>query len=121
QRGREAAEELTDMQRRRMRHIEVRALVNAALNSRRPLQAQLQACAEALVQCLGGAFARIWTLDERDDALELRASAGLHTRLDGPYKRVPVGSLQIGRIAAGRSPYLTNDALHDERMGEEEE
>ena len=51
----------------------------------------LQQCAEALVQHLDGGLARIWTLNDAERMLELQASAGTHTRLDGPQTRVPVG------------------------------
>jgi hypothetical protein len=60
--------------------------------------------AEAVVCHLDGAFARIWTLNERENMLELQASAGLYTRLDGEHARVPVGNLKIGRIAQERKP-----------------
>ena len=59
----------------------------------------LQQCAEALIMHLGAAFARIWTLNEREGVLELRASAGLYTHLNGPHGKVLVGQFKIGRIA----------------------
>jgi hypothetical protein len=37
----------------------------------------LKRSAEAIVRQLDGAFARIWTLNDRQKVLELRASAGL--------------------------------------------
>ena len=45
----------------------------------------LQRSAEAIVRHLDGAFARIWTLNDRHNVLELQASAGLSTRLDGEH------------------------------------
>ena len=56
----------------------------------------LKRSAEAIVRQLDGAFARIWTLNDRQKVLELRASAGLYTRLDSEHARVPVGKLRIG-------------------------
>ena len=53
------------------------------------LQTMLQRCAEAIVRHLDGAFARLWTLNDRQNALELQASAGLETRLNGGQIRVP--------------------------------
>ncbi len=73
----------------------------------------LLGCAESLVEHLGVAFARIWTLEEGADVLELRASAGLYTHLDGPHSRVKIGELKIGRIAQERRPHLTNAVLED--------
>ena len=69
----------------------------------------LQRSAEAIVRHLDAAFARIWTLDERQNMLELQASVGLYTRLNGEHARVAVGNLKIGRIAQERKPHLTND------------
>ena len=80
----------------------------------------LQACAEAAVVHLGAAFARIWTLNASDNVLELRASAGLYTHLDGPHGRVPVGSFKIGRIAEERRPHLTNAVIGDPRVSDQE-
>jgi GAF domain-containing protein len=76
----------------------------------------LQRSAEAVVRHLDAAFARIWTIDEQQNVLELQASAGLYTRLDGEHARVPVGKLKIGLIAQQRKPHLTNDILNDEHI-----
>jgi hypothetical protein len=76
----------------------------------------LQGCAEAMVTHLEAALARIWTLDATADVLELRASAGLYTHLDGPHGRVPVGQLKIGLIARERRPHLTNAVVGDPRV-----
>jgi PAS domain S-box-containing protein len=78
----------------------------------------LQRCAEAIVQNLDAAFARIWTLNNFENVLELQASAGLYTHLDGPHSRVPVGKFKIGLIASERLPHLTNDVLRDPRVGD---
>jgi GAF domain-containing protein len=80
----------------------------------------LQRSAEAIVRHLDAAFARIWTLDERQNILELQASAGLYTRLDGEHARVAVGNLKIGRIAQERRPHLTNDVQNDEHISHPE-
>src|SRR5208282_6480366 len=76
--------------------------------------------AEAVVRHLDAAFARIWTLNDRQNVLELQASAGVYTRLDGEHARVPVGKLKIGLIAQERKPHLTNDVQNDERIGHPE-
>jgi signal transduction histidine kinase len=85
------------------------AEVNGILVGSAPLGALLQRTAEVLVRHLGAAFARVWTLDESERVLELRASAGLYTHLDGPHARVPLGTHKIGRIAEERAPHLTNE------------
>ena len=97
----------------RARQAELGAAIGAALAAGDTLQQQLQRCAEAIVRHLDAAFARVWTLDEASQTLELWASAGLYTRLDGAHGRVPVGQFKIGRIAEERRPHLTNDVVND--------
>ena len=69
---------------------------------------------------LGAAFARIWTLNEREGVLELQASAGLYTHLNGPHGRVPLGQFKIGRIARDRKPHLTNTVIGDPEVSDQE-
>jgi len=76
----------------RMHQAELSAAVGVALTTAEPLQRQLQRCAEAAVEWLGAAFARIWTLNDAEGMLELQASAGLYTNLDGPHGRVAMGA-----------------------------
>lgn len=82
------------------------------------LQQRLQSCAEAMVANLDAAFARIWTLDEARGVLELQASAGQYTHLDGPHSRAPVGKHKIGVIAKDRLPHLTNSVLDDPEVSD---
>ncbi|MCA1635043.1 MAG: PAS domain-containing protein [Acidobacteria bacterium] len=94
--------------------------VATALAQSGTLPEALHRSAVALVEHLDAAFARLWTLDEAGAMLELQASAGLYTHLDGPHSRVPVGKFKIGLIAEERSPHLTNDVLNDPRVGDKE-
>jgi PAS domain S-box-containing protein len=94
--------------------------VGRALTHSRSMSDALGGTAEAIVRHLDAAFARIWTLNETDQMLELRASAGLYTHLDGQHSRVPVGQLKIGLMAATGQPYLTNDAFGDPRITEKD-
>jgi PAS domain S-box-containing protein len=107
-----------ELQARRARHAALRADIHAefcaAAETR--LQTMLQRSSEAIVRHLDAAFARIWTLNDRQKLLELQASAGLYTRLDGEHARVPVGKFKIGLIAEQRKPHLTNDVLNDIRI-----
>ena len=113
--------EAEERQARAARHSNLRADVSAALAeggaSARDI---LRRCAEAMVRHLDAAFARIWTLNAEDNVLELQASAGMYTHLDGPHARVPVGRLKIGLIAEERRPHLTNDVQNDPRVGDRE-
>ncbi len=94
--------------------------VGAALTLGETLGEMLQLCCEAIVRNLHAAFARIWTLNEREDMLELRASAGMYVHLDGPHGRVPVGKFKIGLIAQERNPHLTNQVVGDPRVSDQE-
>lgn len=84
------------------------------------LQEILQRCTETLVQHLDVAFAQIWLLNEVENVLELFASAGLYTDLDGAHSRVAVGQLKIGRIAQNRQPHLTNRVIDDPDVNDQE-
>ena len=102
----------------RVRLLSLNAAVGTALVQAEQLRPMLQRCAEALVDHLHGAFARIWTLNPQEDVLELQASAGLYTHLDGPHSRVPVGKYKIGLIAQERRPHLTNSVADDPRVSD---
>jgi PAS domain S-box-containing protein len=96
----------------------LRTDIGVALTAGRTPQGMLQRCAEALVQHLGAAFARIWTLDEERGELLLQASAGQYMHLDGRHGRVPLGQLKIGLIAQERKPVVTNDVVHDPKIND---
>ena len=89
------------------------------INKNVEFQALLQACTETLVYRLDAAFVRIWLLNSDTQVLELQASAGLYTHLDGPHSRIPVGHLKIGQIAAEKTPQLTNAVIGDPRIPEQ--
>ena len=107
-----------ELQARRARQAALRADIHAAFSvgTKSALQSMLQHCAEAVVRHLDGAFARIWTLNDRENVLELQASAGLYTGLDGEYSRVAVGKSRIGLIAKERKPHLANEILAEDRI-----
>jgi two-component system, NtrC family, sensor kinase len=80
----------------------------------------LSHCTEAIIRHLDAAFARVWTLNEADNVLELQASAGMYTHINGPHARVPVGQFKIGLIAQERQPHFTNAVMTDPRVGDKE-
>ena len=92
--------------------------VGLALTQSPGMDEMLSMCAEAIVRRLDAAFARIWILNEEQRMLELQASAGLYTHINGGHARIPVGKFKIGLIAEERLPHLTNDVLHDPRIGD---
>lgn len=89
-----------------------------ALTRGHRLDRALQSCAEIILAHLDAAFVRIWAINPDEAVLELRASAGMYTHLDGKHSRVAVGSLKIGQIAAQRQAVLTNDVANDDRISD---
>ena len=63
---------------------------------------------DGLIQQFGCAFARIWLVAPDRSALQLVASSGLHTRLDGSFASVPMGAFKVGKIAQHCIPFLSN-------------
>ena len=98
------------------RQAGVRADVAAVFSQQTHLGEILRGCTEAIVRHLDAAFARIWLLNKDENMLELQASAGMYTRLDGSYSRISVGDLKVGWIARERKAHLTNDVLNDPRV-----
>jgi PAS domain S-box-containing protein len=114
---RRATEELLE---ERARISELTAAIGVALTQGTSISETLRMFTEAIVHHLDAAFARIWTLSDDSTTLELQASAGFYTHLNGPHSRVPVGKFKIGLIAEERRPHLTNDVLNDPRVGDPE-
>ena len=112
---REAQQALNAIQ---TRQVAVRGDVGLAFGRQDGLEAILHECAESIVRHLDAAFARIWTLSGDGRVLELRASAGIYTHLDGDHSRIPMGQLKIGRIAQEQKHVLTTDILNDPRISD---
>ena len=104
----------------RARLASLGASIGATLTSSNSLRTGLQGCAEAFVQYIEAAFARVWTLNELTSMLELEASAGMYTHLDGGHARVPLGAMKIGRIAQSRMAHLSNDLANDPQVSDPE-
>ncbi|MGB3560213.1 MAG: response regulator [Geitlerinemataceae cyanobacterium] len=104
----------------RSRQAALGADVGFSLTQEGTLRQILQRCTEALVNHLDAAFARIWVLNADDNDLELQASAGMYTHLDGAHSRIRVGDYKIGRIAQKGKPHLTNEVLDDPQISSPE-
>src|SRR5579872_371668 len=100
------------------RQVAVRADVSLAFGKNESLDAILHECTETIVLHLDAAFARIWTVSRDGKMLDLRASSGLYTHLNGAHSRIPVGELKIGRIALEQKHVLTNDIINDPRISD---
>ena len=95
-----------------------RAEIDSLLTRGEDLRTMLQGCCEVIVKYMQAAFARVWTLNEVANILELQASAGLYTRINGNHAQVPVGQFKIGLIAAEKRAYLTNNLQNSPRMND---
>jgi PAS domain S-box-containing protein len=104
----------------RTRMSAFREEIGLVLSHQEDLKGILLNCAGAAVRHLDAAFARIWTLSADGKELELQASAGMYTHLDGPHSRIAVGQHKIGLIAQERKPHLTNDTQNDPRVSDKE-
>jgi diguanylate cyclase (GGDEF)-like protein/PAS domain S-box-containing protein len=97
----------------------LRAEVSSALAQSGSLHSVLQHCASALVRHLEVPLARIWTLNEADRMLELRASAGIYTHINGTHSRIALGELKIGRVGKEARAYVTNALQEDPHTDKE--
>jgi PAS domain S-box-containing protein len=104
----------------RARLAQYAADVGKAVTEVEDLPSMLQRVAQITVARLGGALARLWTLNETGDVLELRASAGMYTDVDGAHERIPVGTSEIGQIASERAAYFTDRVIGDPRVSDQQ-
>jgi PAS domain S-box-containing protein len=94
--------------------------VRVALEDAESMRQGLQRCAETLVRGVDAAFVRVWTVNDEEKVLELQASAGMYTHIDGGHARVAMGKFKIGRIAESGEPHLTNSVQEDSWVGDPE-
>lgn len=94
---------------RQARQSALRADVAFGLTNGDSLRDFLHCGMQCVVKHLDGAFARVWTLDPTGDMLELQASAGIYTHVDGPHSRIPIGTLKVGKIAKERMPAVSHN------------
>jgi len=101
--------------------------------SRAALDPALQPIADATLAACDGVLARVWLTGigdlcpvcpqrercpERTRCLHLVASAGLTTRLDGPFRRYPIGSTEVGRVPLTRRAYVAGGDLAERGLAE---
>jgi len=94
--------------------------IGEALTLDQDLETALQLCAGFIARDLDAVLVRVWTLGGEAGVLELRASAGLYTRIDGRHSRKIVGQLKIGIIAQEQRPMLTNVVIDDAGITDQE-
>ena len=91
---------------------------SVALTAGERLSEELQACAQHMVDYLGAAVARIWTVSESSTRFELRGAAGLDCGLNAEPALTSEGMQQIGRIAMERLTHVTNHLETDPWHGD---
>jgi PAS domain S-box-containing protein len=100
----------------RSRQTAASADVGLAFTQAGTLASMLQQCAEAIVQHLDAALARIWLLNPVENTLELQVNAGSCTNVAGLQTSVPVGSEPVGKIVQQRQPYLSNNLVNEPQI-----
>lgn len=104
----------------KMRLLALSSEIGTILSKGGPIATTLQLCCQSLVRHLDAAFARIWLVNGDGQILELKASAGLYTHLDGKHSRIPMGKYKIGSIAKNKKPHLTNSVIGDPLVSDQE-
>jgi len=101
---------------------ELVAEISQGLTEESDLRRSLQRCSDILGRRTDAAFVRIWTFDPDGQVLELQASSGLHTRIDGKHSRLDIKSYpyKIGAIARERKPLLTNNVVGNPQFHNQE-
>jgi PAS domain S-box-containing protein len=111
---------MEELSKRLTRHAALRAEVHSAMSSgEKSLQIVLQSTMESVVRHTDAAFARVWLLDEKENVLQLEASAGIYTRINGTHSRFKVGQYKIGEIAALKKSLFSNSILEIEQIDKE--
>ncbi len=102
-------QQLQNMQLAQTHQLELRAEVACAMGGADCVRVSLQKCAQAIVQHFQGDFARIWTVNTREDALELQAGAGVCTQIEGNQSLIKFGASEVGLVAADKAPLRIDD------------
>jgi len=86
----------------------------------------LEAFARESLEACDAVLARVWTVGPGDSCatcpmrpecpdqracLHLVVSMGVSTRLDGPFRRFPIGARRVGRVVSERKPYVERGDL----------
>ncbi len=83
--------------------------IGKALTESDNLDAMLDECISTIVKYRDPALARIWIYNNEEHLLELKASSGIFTIENSPFKTIPVGSYEAGTIAEKHTSHYTNN------------
>ncbi len=73
---------------------------------------------DGIVDRFDCAFVRVWLLEPDRHYLKLVSSAGMYTRLDGRFAKVPMGAYKVGKIAQNRVSFLSNNLADEPWVGD---
>ncbi len=91
--------------------------IGTMLTGEKDLSLILQECCEAITGHFGAAFTRIWTIDKSNKILELQASAGMYTQIDGKHRYITsTTNSKIWSILKEKKNILTNKIIGDSRI-----
>jgi signal transduction histidine kinase/CheY-like chemotaxis protein len=96
--------------------LTMRSEITVALSRSERADEVLRQCMAILVRHLDLATVGVWLSGTAGTSLELRAIAGAQRCTDGAPKLVPVGTGEIGRVAADRRPCATDALAQDPRQ-----
>jgi len=111
-----------DNLKERVQLAELVAEIGQALTEEPDLRSSLQRCSDALAAHSAAAFVRIWVLDEQGESLDLLASSGLHTSINGSHCRLSLKDYphKVGIIAREKQPFLTNEVVGNAQFHNQE-
>jgi len=92
--------------------------IGATIAAASDLTSMLQHCARALAAHLGVAYSAIWTMEENEGVLAMRACAGRYSLVEGRQRQIPLGAFRVAALAQERRTYLTNDLQNDPWLGD---
>jgi len=96
------------------------------MKTSRPDVSRLDAFARETLEACDAVLVRIWVVGPGDSCatcpmrpecpdqrvcLHLAVSVGLSERLDGPFRRFPIGARRVGRVVVDRRPYVERGDL----------
>jgi DNA-binding Lrp family transcriptional regulator len=97
------------------RKITIHKILNS-LNKEENISKKFELVVDSLVKYFDAAFARIWILNDENDYLILKSSAGIYTNCHGEFSKVSIYSSKIGYVLRSKKPAISNDLVNDPRI-----
>jgi len=97
------------------RKLSIHKILNS-LNKEQSIVKKFDLIVESMVKYFDAAFARIWILDDDQEHLLLKCSAGMYTDCQGEFSKVSVYSSKIGHVLRTKKPAISNDLSNDPRI-----